>query len=688
MMKIRSEYGFTANPFLSTRQNVIAQLRLTPDHEKTMSNLACHNLCSNTYIRASDMKLIGLGLNFCVTRDPPAKADLRRFERSVRIHYQFANAETTEYIPKLYVPVPSWMPQTAATSIEDALKTFGTTLREKHLATQKPRLNKPNLPPAQLKRLDEIRDDKRVIIIPTDKNLGPAIMDTSGYIDRCLDDHLLNDVNYRKLDSTVADEIHNRALSNLRALTTQDPEVFPKGSNGYKYFERSLNVRGRRRPKFYIMPKIHKNPMKTRPVISCIGSSMEIASKYLDYQLQRVIPLCPCYLRDGWQLMKELKDLGPLPTDARLVTADAVSMYSNIDTDHGIASVRSWLKRHRNDKAYPVDLAGDAMIDKLCDLLNLVMTTNIFDLDDTTWLQKKGTAMGTSSACAYATIYYSEHEELAILKSNDSGVPTLTTPTNELGIIYYRRFIDDAFIIQLTRDKPELYPRLQKTMNSFGLEGHRLEWTSEDPSKTVTFLDLTISIGDDQRISTKTFQKEMNLFLYIPPISSHSHTVLYGLIFGQLRRFWLQNTDETDFIRCASAFHKHLLARGHDNYNIQRLFRLAANSLDHHSKLKRATPTEPTSDARVYLHMEFHPRQIPRSTIQHVFRNVCTEPFSATANQAQHQSEIQLITAHHRPKNLRDLLCSTTMKQPENERVSDHILRLQQAADTARLNHP
>lgn len=662
--KIFTDYGFTANPFHSVWKNVEIQLRSVPAHEKHMSNLTCHNLCKTTHVRLSDTKLIGLGLNCCITRLPPDAPNFERFKRSVRIRYQFAGAKTTEYIPKLYVPVPDWMPQDAAPAIEDAINTFEERLTQLHQSTQNPRLNKPNLPPAQLKRLDEIRNDPRIIVIPTDKNLGPAILDRGDYIDHCLNGHLLNNDNYVRLQEDDARKICYNARASLQRLTIQDKKLFPAESQAFKYFYRSLKVRGRRRPQFYIMPKIHKNPLKTRPVISCVGSTMEIASKYLDYQLQRVVHLCPCYLKDSWQLLKQLKDLGPLPAGARLVTADAVSMYSNIHTDHGVASVRAWLIRHSTDDKFPDDLRPIAMIEMLCKLLRLVMTTNVFDLDDTTWHQRTGTAMGTSVACVYATIYYSQHEELSLLD------PT----KHDLGIMFYRRFIDDAFIIMLVRDRPDRYPHLRQTLNSFGEEGRRLEWTSDPPSKTVNFLDLTIQIGDDRRISTKTFQKAMNLFLYIPPVSSHSNCVLYGLIFGQLRRFWLQNSLTDDYIHCARAFQNHLLARGHDSDNIQSLFRLAAAQFDQPSRLEPATPTGPTTDATVFLHMEFHPRQIERMDIQKVFREVCAGPLHDTANKEKQQTGIERLTiAHSRPPNLRDLLCRTKMELPENERVSDHI---------------
>jgi hypothetical protein len=295
------------------------------------------------------------------------------------------------------------------------------------------------------------------------------------------------------------------------------------------------------------------------------------------------------------------------------------------------------------------------------------MKNNVFELDDTTWLQKTGTAMGTSVACVYATIYYSQHEELSIL----------TDEHNAFGINFYRRFIDDALILQRSGEHPERYQQLRTTMNSFGELGRRLEWTSDPPSKTVNFLDLTIHIGNDGRITTKTFQKAMNLFLYIPPISSHPKSVITSLIFGQLRRFWLQNSLRDDYVQCASAFFNHLIARGHDDLTLQELFRLSAARLDKTLTPKSAIRPELTRDAPVFLHMEFHPQQLDRLTVQNLYRGICSTPFHATVNTENQRTGIGRLTiALSRPKNLRDRLCRTKMVQPENDHVSDYIDRL------------
>ena len=65
--------------------------------------------------------------------------------------------------------------------------------------------------------------------------------------------------------------------------------------------------------------------------------------------------------------------------------------------------------------------------------IDRLMKYNVFTFGTRLFIQENGTAMGTNSACMYATIYYSYHEETQIMK-HDS-------------VKFYRRLIDDAFII-------------------------------------------------------------------------------------------------------------------------------------------------------------------------------------------------------------------------------------------------
>ena len=52
----------------------------------------------------------------------------------------------------------------------------------------------------------------------------------------------------------------------------------------------------------------------------------------------------PTYLKDSSHLIQLLKDQETLPPGAKLFTADAKSMYTNIDTDHGTRQVVVWME--------------------------------------------------------------------------------------------------------------------------------------------------------------------------------------------------------------------------------------------------------------------------------------------------------------------------------------------------------
>ena len=119
--------------------------------------------------------------------------------------------------------------------------------------------------------------------------------------------------------------------------------------------------------------KAHKNPWKMRPIVCCAGTAMNNLSRWLDYWLQKLKPLIPTYLRDSNHLLDQLKALGTLPPGAKVFTADANSMYTNIDTDHAIEVISAWLNNLKDNlpKDFPLSAVKAAMI--------LVMRNNLFE---------------------------------------------------------------------------------------------------------------------------------------------------------------------------------------------------------------------------------------------------------------------------------------------------------------------
>ena len=75
-------------------------------------------------------------------------------------------------------------------------------------------------------------------------------------------------------------------------------------------------------------------------------------------------------------------------------------------------------------------------------------------------------------------------------------------------------------------------------------------------------MDLTVSIDKNNNLHYKTFQKAMNLYLYIPPCSAHSPTMIRGLIFDRPRAYYNHNTDRAGYYRMAILLAQRLVDRG------------------------------------------------------------------------------------------------------------------------------
>lgn len=296
------------------------------------------------------------------------------------------------------------------------------------------------------------------------------------------------------------------------------------------YFNRSLEAHFRI-PIFYGLPKVHKTPMSLRPVVSTHSSLLSVFSVWLDYKMKDLLHLVKSYLKDSYSLIQELKEF-KLPDSTLLFTADAKSMYTNIDSASGVSALQELI--YTNRKLIPTEFP----IELFLQILKVVMDNNIFSFADSYWLQLTGTAMGTPAACSYATLSFGQYENTTLL------------PAFKDNIIFYCRYIDDIFGIWLpsTTNNKTTWANFKQMLNGWG----NLQWYLEDPSKKINFLDLNIEIKHSN-LHFSTFQKPLNLHLYIPPLSAHPQSCLKGLITGELRRYWIQNSP-SDFQECVTKF--------------------------------------------------------------------------------------------------------------------------------------
>ena len=132
--------------------------------------------------------------------------------------------------------------------------------------------------------------------------------------------------------------------------------------------------------RFSLLLKIHKRLCNVpgRPVISNCG-----------------------YYTENNDFMKKLCSLTNLPGNSLLCTIDVVGLYPNIPHDEGLSALRKRL--NERDKK-------DVSTDTLVELAELVLKNNIFNFNERTLKQKRGTAIGTKFALPCSILFMAELE--------------------------------------------------------------------------------------------------------------------------------------------------------------------------------------------------------------------------------------------------------------------------------------
>ena len=488
-----------------------------------------------------------------------------------------------------------------------------------------------------------LKNNDEYIVIECDKNLGACILDRDTYITRGITEHLGNIAVYKKLTKQQAKQKnHNLRYQFMIWLSDHQSSISPAE---YHYLHEAMLRYPEKLAKFRMSLKAHKDPWKMRPIVCCVGTFINCLSKWVDYWFQKLTPLVKTYLKDSSSLLDMLESIGDLPANAYLFTADANSMYTNIDTPHAISVIGRWLDALSKEGNLPADFPTEAVKSAM----TLVMENNIFEWGDLHFLQLLGTAMGTSCACMWATIYFWIHESTSLL------------PKFNNKLLLLKRYIDDMIGIWLCDSNPSSWEEFKKETNNFGI----LTWEFEEPSTSVNFLDLTINI-ENNRIRTRTYQKAMNLYQYIPPRSAHPRGMMKGIIYGLMRNYWRQNTRAEDYQEMALLLFQRHVARGW-NQSVMRDFILQADA-----KLQSATPSRSSqapslsNKERLFIHLEFHPNDISRNAVREIYDRHCKEVFEKTLG-------IQQVTvAYSRAPNIKDTLTRAKLHQAPGKPASKY----------------
>ena len=437
---------------------------------------------------------------------------------------------------------------------------------------------KPNIPAAERKMIRTLLGYSVGYNI-SDKMLGPVLYSRDLYLDQCKL-HLEDGKGTYERISESKKQILVSVVDRLKCLLTAYSEPGSAVEQLSKTFLKwaSASLERDKLCKFYVIWKLHKKAnalgVRSRPIASNIGYPTGQVSHFLHCQLRDAVLSHEFVLKDSISLIRQLECMNISQTqDVILTSADVAALYPSINLEDGLTAMQWFMTRYTS-----IPLGLQRLYIRLA---QFVLENNYVECDGLpdAYLQKIGTAMGTSFSVTYATIF----------------MIWLETPIIEefrAQILLYKRFLDDIFMIW-SGSSAELF-RLQAKFESVNNPAIKsvitLEWQgmpsaggAADPAvfdrtkhRRVNFLDLDI-----KAVYTTTmvefefgvYRKPGNAYAYLPYGSYHSRHVFRGWLKAEMHRLLTHSSNINIWLEECHKFYDHLRARGYPARAIDATFR-------------------------------------------------------------------------------------------------------------------
>ncbi|GLB46000.1 hypothetical protein LshimejAT787_5200010 [Lyophyllum shimeji] len=279
-------------------------------------------------------------------------------------------------------------------------------------------------------------------------------------------------------------------------------------------------------PQFYGIPKIHKTPVKFRPILPCFNAIQNPAAKYVSKKLKPIIKSAPSVIHGTKDLAIKLSKLSIAPNRQWFIaTGDVVAYYPTIDLVNAKAiALDKYTEFRLGRKVVAGETLADSFDDDLLNELRLfakcldVGNDNlIVQFEDKFFHQHRGLAMGVADSPDLANLYgLAFEEECGIL--DDVRVP------------FYGRYIDDCLAIVYARSEAEV----KAILSVVKIDQCTIEWNVSATSQP--FLDMLIYRDSDGSLQHAPYGKARNHHKRIPFHSAHPIDVKKGTFSGEMSR--------------------------------------------------------------------------------------------------------------------------------------------------------
>jgi len=257
-------------------------------------------------------------------------------------------------------------------------------------------------------KLNELRKNDTIVILPADKESSCVIMDKDDYINKvnCMITDGITDMKYTRCEDTILKDLKNFQSFLYRNFKNHEnyKDIYPSSHQAARFFSSAKTH------KFTNIEDINLQDLKLRPIIDQTGSCFYKASQVLSRYLQ---PLSnnEYNIKDTLTFANNIKDLH-FDSNDEDVSYDAVSLFTSIPVKDTIKYICDQIYRKKTIPSFH----EKELIFK--NLLTKLATNCIFLFNKILYKQIDGCTMGGPLSVVLANIFLTKMEKEVITPQN------------------------------------------------------------------------------------------------------------------------------------------------------------------------------------------------------------------------------------------------------------------------------
>ncbi|CAH1261457.1 SLC29A2 [Branchiostoma lanceolatum] len=315
-----------------------------------------------------------------------------------------------------------------------------------------------------------------------------VVLDREQY-DRKIQDLLGDKDTYKPLKRDPTTKFKREIIEALKKLETDE------ALDHVTYLK--IKPKSEQPPAFYGLPKIHKQDVPLRPIVSGIGSVTYGVASFLAKILGPLVGKSQHHVQNSADFVNKIKDIR-LDEDDIITSYDVCSLFTCIPPKEAVSVVREALEAD-NTLADRTKLS----VDQICKLLDLCLGCTYFTYKGQFFQQLHGCAMGSPVSPIVVNLYMEKFENKALSTFKD------TPPAN------WFRYVDDTWCRLKKRVADDFFEHINQIDDN-------IKFTQESSQDNMLpFLDTKTIIEKDGRLQFEVYRKPTHTDQYLAFDSHH-----------------------------------------------------------------------------------------------------------------------------------------------------------------------